>query len=317
MGYRIGSFNIRDFNFSNQTSDNERIQRDFHKIAEIIIREKFDVIAVQEVNAEIAIKYLTTILNLSKTSAREYAYDFGADMPTHSKDPERYGFIWNTKRLRLREFPYKKNPQYYINAGGTQLQRPAYYARFTARGLLGGSNFELRLINVHIKDASSEAERIREFDILVKQVLPRICDLQGVSSDLEMMPAYTFLLGDYNLALNKGPRAQIKIETITKSQYTGKSRYFITVQEDPTSLRLPSEQETIEECYANNYDHFTYETDLDTKLDLQAERVDALTQYILEESDPIGKLESYRKKVSDHVPIKMDISLIKHRRNTL
>ncbi len=311
MGYCIGSFNIRDFNFSSQASDGEEMKRDFKKIADIIIKENFDIVAIQEVNAEIAIKYLTSILNSYKTSRREYAYSFGADMPTHSKDPERYGFIWNMKRLRLMEFPYKKNPTYYTNAQGVQLLRPPYYGRFTARGMQGGSNFELRIINVHIKDATSEAERIEEFNILVKQVLPRICDHQELSIHNEVMPAYTVLLGDYNLVLNKGPKATLKIDPITTTNYTGRQRSYRTLQEEKTSLRKPNlyiTQRTVEECYANNYDHFTCEEDLVSKLKLKVSRVDALTQYI-EEIEPVEKLTAYRKKVSDHVPIKMVVNL--------
>lgn len=311
MGYCIGSFNIRDFNLSNQASDGEGLRRDFNKIADIIIKEGFDVVAIQEVNAEIAIKFLTSILNYYKTSTREYAYSFGEDMPTHSKDPERYGFIWNIKRLRLMEFPYKKNPAYYTNAQGVQLLRPPYYGRFTARGLLGGSNFELRIINVHIKDAKTEAERIEEFNILVKQVLPRICDHQESTVENEIMPAYTILLGDYNLILNKGPRAVYKIDSITTTNYTGRKRSYCTMLEEKTSLRKPelnTSQASVEECYANNYDHFTCEEDLVSKLRLNVSRVDALTQHI-EEIEPVEKLIVYRKKVSDHVPIKMVVNL--------
>lgn len=135
MSYHLGSFNIRDFNLSNKSKDGEKLKRDFRKIAQIIAEENFDVVAIQEVNAEVALKHLTEILNAEyKTLNREYKYEFGGNMPTHSNDRERYGFIWNAKRLKLKEIPGKKNPAYYQNAGGITLQRPPYYARFTARG---------------------------------------------------------------------------------------------------------------------------------------------------------------------------------------
>ena len=35
MSYHIGSFNIRDFNYSSQDSKGERIKRDFEKISEL------------------------------------------------------------------------------------------------------------------------------------------------------------------------------------------------------------------------------------------------------------------------------------------
>lgn len=311
MSYHIGSFNIRDFNYSNTSSDGEKLKRDFNKIAQIIVEEKFDVVAIQEVNAESPLKHLTSILNAKyKNVGREYSYAFGGDMPTSSKDPERYGFIWNNKRLRLLEIPGKKNPTYYQNAGGVTLQRPPYYIRLTARGMLGGTNFELRLVNVHILDSKYEPDRIAEFDILVKQVLPRICDHQELSIGMEMMPAYTFLLGDYNICLNKGPRAIFKIDSITSTNYTGRKRYFKTVQESETSLRMAHDQQSIEACYANNYDHFTYEMDLIGKLKMtEANRVEALTKYFQEEHEVVNKLQGYREKVSDHVPIKISIDL--------
>lgn len=311
MSYHIGSFNIRDFNYSNTSSDGEKLKRDFNKIAQIIVEEKFDVVAIQEVNAESPLRYLISILNGKyKNVSREYSYTFGGDMPTSSKDPERYGFIWNNKRLRLLEIPGKKNPTYYQNAGGVTLQRPPYYIRLTARGMLGGTNFELRLVNVHILDSKYEPDRIAEFDILVKQVLPRICDHQELSIGMEMMPAYTFLLGDYNICLNKGSRAIFKIDSITSTNYTGRKRYFKTVQESETSLRMAHDQQSIEACYANNYDHFTYEMDLIGKLKMtEANRVEALTKYFPEENEIVNKLQGYREKVSDHVPIKLSIDL--------
>ena len=311
MSYHIGSFNIRDFNYSNISREGEKIKRDFDKIAKIIVNENFDVVAIQEVNAESPLKHLTDVLNRKyKRYNREYSYAYGGDMPTSSKDPERYGFIWNNKRLRLIDIPRKKNPSYYQNAGGVTLQRPPYYARFTARGMHGGTNFELRLVNVHILDSKYEPERIAEFDILVKQVLPRICDHQELSSDMEIMPSYTFLLGDYNICLNKSSRAVFKIERITSTNYTGKNRDFVTVQEEATSLRQVKDQQDIESCYANNYDHFTYERNLQNRLRIsEARRVEALSKYFSGERGPADKLRNYREKVSDHVPIHINIDL--------
>lgn len=315
MSYIIGSFNLRDFNFSNTSADGEeKLQRDFEKISQIIIKENFDVVALQEINAKYPLEYLVSVLNRSKNLLREYAYIFGENMPYATKDPERYGFIWNIRRLRLSQTKRNNNPSYYICAGGKGVIRPPYYARFTPNGLRGGLNFELRLINTHIKDASREEDRIREFDVLVRQILPRICDHQ---TDVEKsMPAYTFLLGDYNLALNKSERAIYKIKTITSSNYTGKWREYRTAQEEKTSLKLPNQQIEIADCYANNYDHFTYESSgekgLDRKLVLIPQRVEALSKYFSEETSASQQLQEYRKTISDHVPIKMIVDLQKN-----
>lgn len=174
--------------------------------------------------------------------------------------------------------------------------------------MIGGSNFELRLVNVHLKYGDNPEERKREYDILVKQVFPRICDHQELSIDMEMMPAYTILLGDYNLCLNGSNR--FKIDSITATNYTGKYRVFKTVQEQNTTLKRAKDQQSIEECYANNYDHFTYELDLIRKLKLsEIGRVEALAKYFSEEHEIVDKLQGYREKVSDHVPIKLEFDL--------
>lgn len=309
MCYCIGSFNLRDFNFANTSADgtSEKIKRDFEKIAKIIINEQFDVVALQEINASLPLEYLTRLLNNHRSPMREYKFHYGANMPMRrgTKDPERYGFIWNAKRLRLITPRRGQNPSYYENAGALNVIRPPYYGRFTARGMLGGANFELRIINTHIRDASREEDRIKEFNILVKQVLPRICDHQEISEDGEIMPSYAFLMGDYNLALNKSERSIYRIEPVTMTSYTGKMRGFKTIQEEATTLRMPNNQKAIEDCYANNYDHFTYEIDLDRKLILIPQRVEALSKYYSGTSDPVDKLKEYRKEISDHVPIRL------------
>ena len=309
--YCIGSFNLRDFNYSNYSSDDgEKLSRDFELIAKIIMSEKFDVIALQEINAESPLGYLTKILNYYKNPFVEYQYAFESDMPFQEgrKDPERYGFIWNSKRLRLLELKNKKNPRYYENAGSFNLLRPPYYARFTARGRLGGSNFELRLVNTHIH-AGGEKEKIDEFNILVKQILPRICDHQELSLNNECMPSYTFLMGDYNLVLNKSEFSIYRIEKITTTNYTGAYKKFFTVQDEKTSLKMANGQGRIEECYSNDYDHFTYETELEDKLAIIPQRVEALSKYMSEFDSIEEKLGGYRKKVSDHVPIKLILDI--------
>ena len=312
ISYVIGSFNLRDFNFSNVSNDvtNEQLKRNFEKIASIIIEEKFDVVALQEINAQLPLEYLTRIINCHKNRLREYQCCFGANMPSASRDPERYGFIWNTKRLRLINTSRGSNPGYYENAGALGLIRPPYYARFTSRGMLGGTNFELRIVNTHIRDASRESDKIKEFDVLVKQILPRICDHQDITKDGEIMPSYTFLMGDYNLALNKSENSIYKIETVTTTTYTGKKRDFRTVQEEKTTLRIPNGQPCIEDCYANNYDHFTYEISLDRKLLLIPQRIETLNKYYMHIDKPAEKLRTYRREVSDHVPICLKIDFM-------
>lgn len=305
MSYIIGSFNIRDFNYANKSDDGEEIDRDFNKIAEIIVREKFDVIALQEVNSESALNYLVKNLNTKyKSIEREYAYIYGEDMPNPkgSIDKEKYAFIWNTKRLRLVK-TRSNNPGFFQSAYALKILRPPYYARFTARGMRNGANFELRLINIHLYFGSMRKEdmaiRKMEFNNIINDVLPRMCDKPEVSEEGEIMPFYTFLMGDYNLEMQQIYRVETRIK------YRGKSREFKTIQDKKTSLKKASNQITIEDCYSSNYDHFTYEVEMDNKLILVPQRVEALSRYFSNEPTTVDKLNSYRKKVSDHVPIKL------------
>ncbi len=312
MSIVIGSFNIRDLNFSNESKDGETQKRDFPLIADMIIKEGFDVVAIQEVNAPMALERIVFYLNKKKNLLHEWECDASGKAATTNNDPEGYGFIWNKKRIRLMDISRKNNPTFYNCAGGKNVIRPPYYGRFTTRGLPGGSNCEIRLVNTHIHDASRELERIAEFDVLVKQVLPRICDHNELPVFNEMMPAYTFLLGDYNLRLDKGERADVRIESITPTLYTNKKRYYKTVQEEKTSLKtikMIDQDADLRDCYKSNYDHFTYEFDLIRKLKLHEERVEALGKYFGKEKSAQEILQLYREKVSDHVPIKMTVDL--------
>jgi len=313
MSYKIGSFNIRDFKKGPSNIDGELVERDFKMIANIIISEEFDIVAIQEVNDKNALIRLKKELNFRKNYFREWEYDYSGKAGIATKDPEGYGFIWNTKRLRMLEFEDKNREKFYRFAGAKSLLRLPYYGRFTARGMNGGSNFELRLVNVHIKDAKSEVDRINEFNTLVKQVLPRICEWHSLPKNMEHMPAYTFMVGDYNLTLDKGDEVDIKILPITQTSYTGKIREYRTVLTEKTSLKRPKEQETIKECYSENYDHFTYDCMLDMKLGLMASRIEPLSKYLKHEYTPSEKLKRYRNRVSDHVPIVMEMDLRKRR----
>ena len=310
--YIIGSFNLRDFNFSNKTNEGEDIKRDFGKIAEIIAMENFDVIALQEVNSREAVGYLVSELNKKyKSSDKEYDFKVGEDMPrpSGSKDIEQLGFIWNTKRLRLSKVKNNYNPRYYQSNVTSKMLRAPYYGRFTGRGMLGGSNFELRLINVHLFFGSTRAEDMKkrkdEFIAMVNDIMPRIIDHQDITEDGEFLQPYTFLMGDYNLEIQH----IYKIETVLK--FRGKRREINTVQEEKSSLKTAVDQSFIEECYSSNYDHFTYENELDSKLILIPQRIEALSKYFQDKITPVDKLSSYREKVSDHAPVKLTVDFNK------
>jgi hypothetical protein len=127
------------------------------------------------------------------------------------------------------------------------------------------------------------------------------------------MPAYTILMGDYNLCIS-GPGPKVSPEIPITATRTLK-----TVQSEKTSLKASSdfynedsendgEQDVIDltrstDYYSRNYDHFSYEVTLEQSLRLKSSRVEALGKYYNND------LEAYRREVSDHVPIKLTLNL--------
>ena len=326
MSYVIGSFNIRDFNLT----------KAFDKLAQIILSEKMDVIGIQEVNSKMAVDMLVKELNNRGSNLMcNWKGSFPAYPRSRDESGESYAFIWNDRRLSLVETGNKENPVIIENflikgiPGQKELLRNPYFARFTARGHIGGSNFEIRLINTHIrysKGARDEAcldpekqMRKNELDLLIKEILPYCGDLRSGNN----MPAYTFLLGDYNLCLDNSIGTTYRISDITEGNQKTWKRYYRTVQELPTSLKKPFndnmrvDDEDIEvdqmteygDYYSRNYDHFTYDTRLEDRMVIRPERVDAVDKLYEQEEDRQERLKSYRDKISDHVPIKIVIEM--------
>ncbi len=309
--YIIGSFNIQHLNNT----------KDFKVLAKIIKDEGFDVIAIQEARSRDAVRNIVTQLNPSYWA---YAYPSGN---------EEYAFIWKRRRLRLFELPNnRENPQilksyhYRRKSGEIKLVRPPFVGYFTAQGLYGGCNFDLRLINTHItfsKPANAPLDvnilnsRRNELNILSR-------DIYGTVSDRVLgskRSIFTVLLGDYNLVLvGEGPK-------IIKEGYTyviknGKQMIF-DQREKSTLKKLQdskddsnNNEEKLEfqatekyidgsgDYYSRNYDHFGYDDSLPSKYVIKCSRVDAVDYY-----KDSNKLKTYREKISDHVPIKLEITL--------
>jgi len=67
MSIVIGSFNIRDLNFSNESKDGEIQKRDFPLIANMIIKEGFDVVAIRS--------FIWPVLDYYGSNFRGMVYD--------------------------------------------------------------------------------------------------------------------------------------------------------------------------------------------------------------------------------------------------
>ena len=133
--FTIGSFNTLNLNL---ISNNEQ-KKDFQKLASIIITENFDIIALQETVAEIAIKQLMRYL------PHNWSYCWGQE-PSRSSDGKKnsakgFTFIWNTSRFN--ESSKDSRPQF-EPVKGTIVRRP-YLGRFIP---VNGPFIEIRLIRV-------------------------------------------------------------------------------------------------------------------------------------------------------------------------
>lgn len=343
MGYRIGSFNMRNIGFSALSESNER---NLEKIAEIIREEEFDIVALQEVLSE------GKAFNYSSRFQREYAkksilMELGgeqqwgfkwADAEGGDSRGEGYAFLWNKKRMRLstallddgseREF----NPQMIQQVKYSNLVRKPYYARFTPQGTFASSLFEIRLICIHTyfgpnDDAFDREIRANEIDTILRQIYPQIAD-RVYKNDY---PSYTIVLGDYNAELYREWHDQLARKrkplyirpVVTATNWDDMK--IQTVQDQLTTLRHPQKENGENDLdvildlresgkstiYAHNYDHFSYEANERYNAIMNCTRINAVRKYYQDKQqlESHEAAERYLKEVSDHVPIMLSIEL--------
>ncbi len=209
MGYKIGSFNLKNIGLTALGNKNER---DLKKIAEIIKREKFDVVALQEVLSEG--KAFTSSYGTKKSILMELGRDWGfewADSETSLADSrqECYAFFWNKRRLRMSTTILSDNTERTFKPricrlNKDDMRRRPYYARFTPSGTIGNSPWvEFRLLCVHAYwgNDTIDARKVREneLNVLMTDIYPQVADrIYGGK-----MPHYTLLMGDYNVELRR------------------------------------------------------------------------------------------------------------------
>jgi len=335
MQYSIGSFNL--YKFSGESD--EVISKNCDVIARIIEDEKFDVIALQELQASTDSNPKNVLINKRLLQKLNKSFDINSnyciwDMVGSASDSskyhsysEGYAFVFNKRRLRL-----VSNTEAEIFSGygmSQKLVRPPLYARFTPKGLLGGGFFELRLINTHLAFGrpdpvlySSDLEyRRKELMTIATEIYPRIADKRYGDN----MPSYTILMGDYNLCII----GDSKIVPYNKDIVYGKAntlisenRVLTTLQHEKSTLKqtgqpaLRRSMDSDVEAYSadiydgeiggvyfsQDYDHFSVDSAILERLGVSVSRIDAVEKYYY------GDLAKYRREVSDHVPIKMVIS---------
>ena len=334
MGYKIGSFNVR--NLSKDNGVNLDI------IAQIISRERFDIVALQEVldsgkildggmgrkvkgEASAYEDYLLRRLpgyqmrwgasNVKKNTAQDNT----------DKRGEGYAFLWNSKHVELAKQVTPSgeqifNPriwgQYSLKrADGVQrLVRDPFYGRFKIKG----KKQEIRLITTHILFGSNSALdldlRRRELNILAGAIYPRLHDkTYGVNT-----PAITILLGDYNLNLrdsNAGSSYMNAVIIVDENGMVHNAADIPTDNNIRTFVTRQSQLSTLskigtDEKYINNYDHITVETNMGGNHSAHDGDV-VVNPHAIKVCDlPINiDFETYRSKVSDHLLICVEVSL--------
>jgi|LFRM01.1.fsa_nt_gb endonuclease/exonuclease/phosphatase family metal-dependent hydrolase len=285
--------------------------------ADIILNERFDIVALQEIKRQKAVDMILERLpSYWKGEADNEVND--------------YAFIWNTRRIRLvetqtsygvRTYRPRIYKQYRVDrvSGQTDLVREPYFARFTPSGTIGGLPFEIRLINAHIRfgklrfdeDETDEnslgaiAMRKNEFSVLAKTIYVKEADKRYGNN----MPAYTILLGDFNLNMPSSNAGSPYLEEVIEISDDGKiSKLVVTEQNKLTTLKSKYQNGTDESeelSFSNNYDHFTYDSNRFDSVNTKCEKIDSVQKYCG------GDFKEHKEKVSDHVPIVMEIDLIK------
>ena len=300
MSYRIGSFNLKNLG---QTAMGKEHPRDLAKIAEIIRKEDFDVVALQEVLSE------GKALSLEQDSVKRSIlyelgtseWDFAWAHAESETDPrsEGYAFLWKKKRFRLPVAKLENGTKrtFYpriCRLNRDLMKRKPYYARFVRRG---GPYFEIRLLCVHTHFTDRDQRR-RELDNLLKEVYPQIEDRVYYKG----RPSYTIILGDYNAELKRpfNTSGFYVADIDTGNRWGGKKIQTVQFDNDDQDADASA---YAGEGYANNYDHFSYNFDRFSSVQIDVKRIDAVATYCG------GNFETYFKTVSDHVPIVMTMGL--------
>ena len=314
--YTIGSFNVN--RLARSTSTRVRAEQ----IAGIIRHEQMDLVAMQEVLDHDALLPILTCLGQSWESVWLNARPKkGMKDVDHDPGGEGYAFLWDRRRLRKMQTALLNGEtenfepciyeKYAVKKGKGQqdLIRDPVYGRFTPSGL-GGGNFEIRILCVHIRynGLSEDSDRFywpmrqNEFDVLTQTLYPMLEDaVYGAQ-----MPAYTILLGDYNMNLKrlwtKKPYLDTPDEGIAIDD-----KVIVTVQDQLTTLKKPkkSMMETTR-GYQHNYDHFSYDVKRLSALNPSHRRIDVVgSSYYTIYYD---NYDRYRDEISDHLPIAITIN---------
>lgn len=310
MNYKIGSFNVRNLNYSVVDNDGQKIKRSFSTIANIIKQEEFAIVALQEVLSKSALEQIHKSLGDNwKYAWEQPSSNFGGKQA--DKRGEGYAYIWDTKKIDLvgvetdEDIKYPVIWRQYQDRKKEPIIREPYYARFTSVGKVGGCSCEIRLINTHIVYGGNSligvSLRQKEFIKVVKNIYQNIINKRYGN----FLPAYVIVLGDYNLSLQHLSQMDDKTKiNVGNSSSKNNEEKVITLQGELTTVNhVEQDDGTYKSDYVNDYDHFSFIERYAEIMNMDVERVDILKY--------CKTIEQYWETVSDHVPIKLTIDLNK------
>ena len=277
MGFVIGSWNIREFT-------GERERQDIAKIADIIKKEQFDIIALQEV------KKVAGITSLKGMLGSHWSFYCDWLDPNISRTANYgLGFLWNT--IKMRECSESHPSRVELHKRHMEFERDPLCGKFTPIRL---PLFEIRLINVHLCSSTyginnNIKKRIEEFNSVSGHIYEQISieRYRRTKREEHFKQACTVILGDYNLTLKQCENHQML------GLY-----HADTYQKEGT--HIPNEPL----AYGNDLDHFGYNERMNPGVSFVYERVDTVNKYMG------GDFEKHRGELSDHVPIKLKLTLV-------
>lgn len=187
-------------------------------------------------------------------------------------------FIWNPDRVA--EISKAQRPQVFTSyKSDRHLFREPVCARFVPVDFR--LNCEFRLVNIHIwhggDDFQENVQKRKVECALAKGVIYQAVDQPSTGKDGSFRSVFTVVLGDYNLDCETCNQCGPEI--------------IHTYQDEETTLG---------KSYCNSYDHFSYHAESTVPRGMPS-RIDAVSRYYN------GDFAGYGKKISDHVPVKIEL----------
>ncbi len=325
---KTGSFNLMNFRLNmDKERDDEKAAKHF---AEIIKKEKFDIIALQEIKTPGALagimKHLgasfdgihsTTLKNEVNAScfnpSDEYAFIWSKEKISFVNDPQFYRKLYEKvsstwdSYLAFQIKEMTNNPDSIDEETQKIIGGPVNIHNIEGLSKFIGQVFRPPLICAFRpagfwKNLFWELRIINTHVLFGKQgILSRLEELSLIKGRIhtsvnsfrtgDFRSVYTLIAGDYNLNISQA-------SSIVKNA-SWENHEMITVQPYKTTLRQDEapEQAGDDRYYSENYDHFSYDANRVAGIAMNAQRIG------------FENFKVHRNEISDHVPISIEINI--------